>query len=222
MRPVAALLAALLTASCSWGGADDVQPDRVQLIFDGQSLVLFPPDGVPFPRFLQSILPAERYPDVDVVAVGSTTYLQRATDADRRVDELVSEDTVSVLVDVAGQSDLRGDDTPVGATAAELLAQAERYARARREAGIDLYVIATVPPDAELTAREEAERLVYNQLLPRSDEFDAVVDLAAIPETRLQRDPTWYLDGTHPTSALAALYAFQVEQVLEELGLPVR
>ncbi len=221
MRRRLSLLLVLVMACGADGPATTTptRPTASQLIFDGQSLALAPEAATSFPQLLLTRLPTEWYPEHETTAVGGTTYGQRAADAHSRLDPLVSRTLRSVLIDVAGQRELR---TYPGAFAAEdLLAGAEGYARARRDAGVDLYLIATVPPSLHFSPEAERDRVAYNELLRGSDAFDGVVDLAALPEVQDPSDEDWFSDGLHPTAALTARFAAAVEAVLEELGLPV-
>lgn len=190
-----------------------------QLIIDGQSLVLYPLGaGVSASEALAALLPATWWPNIDVVAVASTTYPQREADVATRVDALIDGSRPSVLIDVAGTSDLyqSGDNQ----TAAQTLTRATDYAADRRTAGVDVYVIATVPPSNIFSGGANTQRLAYNNLLHQSAAFDAVCDLAALPEAADPGDGTYYADGLHPTEALAAIFAAEMERTLGAVRFP--
>src|SRR5690606_17387894 len=134
-----------------------------------------------------------------------TTYAQRTTNAATRVDPFVSNAARNVLIDIAGQSDLLNS-----LTAEQLLVAAESYAADRRAAGFDRIVVTTVPSMTDAwgwDANMEEQRVAYNDLLLNSTAFDAVADIASIPELADPSDTTYFSDGLHPTPAGADLMA---------------
>lgn len=176
-----------------------------QLIFDGQSLNNTPEVGS-HPTLVLGVRAGRAFGSN--VGVSATTYAQRAPTAASRVDGLVGNSARTVLIDVAGQSDIYAD-----MSAAAILAAAVAYKDARLAAGADAYWIATVPPAAgafAFTAPEEAVRLAYNDLLRVSPEFTGVVDLAVRPELDDATDTTYFVDGLHPTAAGAAAIADEI------------
>lgn len=166
-------------------------------MFDGQSLQYASSNPVvhQIPLLLPGLSNA-------ATAIVGTTYAQRAsTIADRVYRQVVNGDP-TIMVDLAGQSDLA-----TSVSAASLLATVEAQADAVRAAGFAAYVICTVPPSTLYTAPQEAQRLLYNAALRTSAKFEAVGDLAAISELGNPADTTYYSDGLHFTVAGATLAA---------------
>lgn len=190
-----------------------------QLIFDGQSFNTVPAAPNNYPSKLLALLPAGYYDEELNAGVGSTTYADREVDVDTRVDDDISVTLPTALLDMAGQSDLWQSDGNM--TAAALLAAAQSYADDRIAAGVDLYVIATVPPSNIYSGPANTQRDAYNELLRDVPApFAAVLDIDVIPEASNPSNGTYYSDGLHPTAALAQLFAERAELVLGSLGLP--
>lgn len=164
------------------------------------------------------ILVADRLDDpigMHVVGISGTTYATRAADQQARSFVRLQGSASPVLVDIGGQSDLLG-----GLTAAQILTAMENYHNAAKTAGAIRTIACTVPTMSaapwNYTPAMETQRLALNPLILDSSVFDAVADLAAIPEAADPADTNYFLDGLHPTSALAALYA---DEIASQVGL---
>ena len=90
----------------------------------------------------------------------------------------------------------------------------ESYHDAARVAGAKATVACTVPPSTSFSGPQETQRQALNLLLLASSHFDAVADLAAVPEAEDPTDTQFYSDGLHPTSALAVLFAEEIALAL--------
>jgi len=62
----------------------------------------------------------------------------------------------------------------------------------------------------DYTTLMETQRLVLNDLILASDVWDAVADLASLPESEDPDDTDYFADGLHPTGVLAALFADEI------------
>lgn len=167
------------------------------LVFDGQSL--WYASSNPAVRQVPLLLPGLSNA---VTAIVGTTYAQRAPTYAQRVYSAVVNGNPAVLVDLAGQSDIATD-----VSAAALLATVEAQADATKANGFAAYVVCTVPPSTLYTAPQEAQRVLYNAALRESAHFDAVADIAAIPQLANPADTTYYSDGLHFTVAGVTLAA---------------
>lgn len=193
------------------------------LLFDGQSFAYTPTAGTSHYGALLGLLPKHRYTNV-FVAAAATTYAQRAATAAGRVDSSIPKDRPVILIDVAGQSDIIAAASGGGdLTGAQALAAAESYWTARRVAGVDFVIAATVPKmtAAWLDADGESQRQAYNAGLLTSAGPNAVADIAALPHAADPADTTYFADGLHPTSTLAAEFAATIETAMASLGLQV-
>lgn len=166
-------------------------------MFDGQSLQYA--SSNPVVHQVPALLPGMSNA---ATAIVGTTYAQRATTIADRVYRQVVNGDPTILVDFAGQSDLA-----TSVSAASLLATVEAQADACRAQGFAAYVICTVPPSTSYTAPQETQRVLYNAAVLASTKFDAVADVAAIPQLADPADTTYYSDGLHFTVAGATLAA---------------
>lgn len=187
------------------------------IIFDGQSFNYAPLGGArTYPLRTWDRLPSGLA--VAVVGISATSYSTRAGTVASRVDPLLKNAAVVVIVDAGGPTDLGVDSL----TAAQTLAASEAYADARRSINPNVKLIElTVTPGTTLYVEgtENAERLAYNDLLRANvhGKFDRIADIAAIPGLA---DPAGvnYSDGLHPSAAgcdlMAALIAPLILEVL--------
>lgn len=93
----------------------------------------------------------------------------------------------------------------------------ETYHQNAKLAGAAFTTTATVPPSTWFNGAQETQRQLLNSLILNSTQFDAVVDIAGIPEAANPADLTYYSDGLHPTAALASLFADETASAI--LGL---
>lgn len=150
-----------------------------------------------------------------VGAVGSTSYDERAADAAKRVDQLVGNSEVAILVDIGCQKEL----ATLGLSAAQTLSEITDYMTARRAAGWDQIVASTVPGSTFYDAAAETQRLALNDLIRASAAFDAVIDLAADPRLDDGADLTYFADGVHFTAEGADVAASIAVPTLATLGI---
>lgn len=187
-------------------------------MFDGQSFNLYPQASAsdkPFNVRLVALLAAAgRQVGMANMGISGTSYTDRDTTVVSRVDQHATRAANVVVVDFSGVKDITE-----GKTAAQILALAEAYADARRAAGANLVVTATVTPNSGFTAGQETVRVAYNALLRASDKFDAVIDIAGLANAASAADTTYYSDGIHPTNALAADIAQLAFTALEALNV---
>lgn len=176
------------------------------LIFDGQSFVHAPAGGRTIPLLVADRLDSSY--GMHVVGLPGTTYATRTTDRASRSFSRFTNSAAPVLIDISGQSDLLA-----GLTAAQVLAAMEEYHDAARAAGASRTIACTVPSMTAAwgyTGPMETQRQALNPLILASGAWDAVADLAAVPEAADPADVTYFSDGLHPTAALAALFADEV------------
>ena len=151
------------------------------------------------------------------VAVGSAAWHDLALTAVDRLFPYGGVALSTALVMNGGQSDLWD-----GESGAQVYAEEVAYAAAARAAGFDVVVAITICP-GQYSEAEEAARLEHNDLLlaDASGGFDAVVDVAALPELADPTDLTYYdALGIHWTEAGAQIAADALAPVLQaNLGL---
>lgn len=178
-------------------------------MFDGQSLNNYPLTGNS--TWMAQVM-AGRGVAWSNVSVSGFSWSALVPSASARRDPVLGHTSRCVLVLNGGTSDLLVDHD----TAAVALADMEAYADAARAAapGSLRVVACTIPPSTALSAPDEAQRLVLNPLILASDHWDAVVDLAAVPELADPADTDFYSDGTHWTAAGAAAAAGALDPVL--------
>lgn len=176
-----------------------------QLIFDGQSLNYSPMDrqGRTYPEQLLALL-GPRVGLDGVVAISGTTYAQRSDSVASRVDALLPRAHRSMVLDLAGQSDLLNK-----MSATDMYNTVTAYADARRRAGATFVVEFTVIPSTLYTPEENEQRLAFNKMLLRNQghHFAAVIDIAHRAEFADPANRTYLADGLHPTEAGAAVIA---------------
>lgn len=186
------------------------------LVFDGQSFNYAPATGIPIPSLVGALVTSRH--GQHVCGISGTTYATRATSVAARTDYLATMYENGYYIDIAGQSDLIA-----GTAAATILAAAEANATARKAAGFKKVIICTVPPISftgwGFDAGDEAIRVAYNNLVRASTVFDAVADIAVIPELANPDNLTYFSDGLHPTAAGAALIANSIDAALTRLGV---
>jgi hypothetical protein len=189
--------------------------EAAQVVFDGQSLVNFPKDG--HSTATQTGVLLAPTPAV-AVAVDGTSYAQRNETFDARLAGVLRA-TPSVLVDIGGQSDL-----VAGLPAAAVYDAMVAYHRRARAAGAVLTVASTVPaigpPWRDLHPGVEQERLALNEMLRSSVDFDAVADLAALPEASDPLDGRYFTEQIHPTAPLAQRFAELLVAAVRTAGQP--
>lgn len=152
------------------------------------------------------------------VAISGTTYAFRNTTVIDRVDRAYINATRNTILDVGGQTDLLpGAAGGLALTGAALLAISEAYADARRAAGCDYVVEFTVLKSTFYDAPQEAQRVIYNNLMKASTHFDAVVDVASRAEFSDPNNATYFYDGLHFTQAGGAIFASMAKTVLDQL-----
>lgn len=181
------------------------------ITFDGQSLNLAPFGGLPFTTRAMGTAPMAAI-GWRVPAIQSTTYDQRAVGASSRVDQFVRESRHPILVDTAGTAEI-----DAGLTAAQTLQEMKDYIGARRAAGFVYVVGLTVPAATLFDAAKTTQRLAYNALLTSGSAagfYDAVVDIASIPELADPTNTTYFSDGIHFTAVAAQLVADLVAPAL--------
>ena len=221
--PVAGSGVAELTVE-SFGSATDYVVDvfgyyivlqPVGTVFDGQSLSILGR----FPSKVMTAMDAATGLSLwsRNVAVGSAAWHDLALTAVDRLFPYGSVALSTALVMNGGQSDLWD-----GESGAQVYAEEVAYAAAARAAGFDVVVAITICP-GQYSEAEEAARLEHNDLLlaDASGGFDAVVDVAALPELADPTDLTYYdALGIHWTEAGAQIAADAVAPVLQaKLGL---
>jgi lysophospholipase L1-like esterase len=192
------------------------------LLFDGQSFAYTPTVATSHYGALIGLLPAHRY-TYGFVASAATTYAQRAATAAGRVDSSIPKDRPTVLIDLAGQSDIIAAGSGGGdLTAAQTLSAMESYWTARRTAGVDYIIACTVPhmTSAWLDADGQTQRTNLNPLILASSGPDEVADIAALAHAADASNTTYFSDGLHPTATLAAEFAAAIESALAALGFP--
>lgn len=193
------------------------------LLFDGQSFAYTPTVATSHYGALIGLLPAHRY-TFGFVASAATTYAQRAATAAGRVDSSIPKDRPTVLIDVAGQSDIIAAGSGGGdLTAAQTLTAMESYWTARRTAGVDYIIPSTVPPmtSAWLDADGQTQRTTLNPLILASSGANAVSNIAALANAADPANTTYFSDGLHPTAALALEFATTIRNAMASIGLPV-
>lgn len=157
------------------------------------------------------LLVADRLPysvGMHVVGISSTSYTTRTTDQQTRSFSRFSGCREPILIDIGGQSDLLD-----GLTAEQILTAMESYHNAAKTSGAVRTIVSTIPPMTEAwdyTTLMETQRLVLNDLILASDVWDAVADLASLPESEDPDDTDYFADGLHPTGVLAALFADEI------------
>lgn len=174
----------------------------VGLVFDGQSLVYSPATGQALAGRINDALPPHYS---FTAAISGTTYATRTADMAARSFWQFHNAQHAVLIDIGGTSDLLA-----GLTAAQVLTAMENYATAALAAGAGQVIASTVPPVSLTgwgwTSGMETQRAALNSLILASSVFDAVADIAAVPESADPDNATYYSDGLHPTAALADLW----------------
>lgn len=190
-------------------GALALRPGRseVAVIFDGQSLNLYPDVGYP-ERLMQG-----RGISYSVVAVDGRSWRALALDADDRVLSHADDANTTILVMNGGTSNIDS-----GQSAVDYYSDEVAYASAARAAGFDLVIVTTLPTSSTFEPAEERARQDANRLKLEDPEeaFDAVADLAAHPLLAKEQDGG-YIDGIHWTDAGAQAAAEVVAPVLDRL-----
>ena len=149
----------------------------------------------------------------NIPAIGGTSWTNLAPTAPTRVDVYAEVTGLTVLSMNGGQHDIAVEND----SAAKALTDFESYADARRAAGWDRVIVATVCDSTTYTAPQETVRAELNAALRISDHFDAVVDLAVVPQLMDASNATYFSDGTHFTEAGAIAAAAAYEPVLMDI-----
>ena len=204
-------------------------PAVVRVVFDGQSLCLWPPvvlttDGRgPFPNRLTHGLGVPW----ETVALGDHAWgyegsgdpLHLWTTIETRLFPQVRSGYDDTLMMLGGSADIYRDHR----TGAEVFARAVAYSQAARDAGFGTVYAATIPPFAGAlapTADDLQARLDHNALMMANADghFEAVMDVSVAPLDD-PTDTTYYeADQVHWTTAGAKAAA---EIIATVLGLPI-
>jgi hypothetical protein len=188
-----------------------IEPARSSFVFDGQSNSLSPTPDQSYAAKLMRMRWPDRMQHWALLAVGGTSFDQRAGWAPDRTDPEIARlgQPCAVLIQEGGPTDFADD-----LTAEQVLEANQRYTQGRRAAGFDVIVGATTPPLGWITTAQDAQRRAYNDLLRkywRQVGLDALVDVAALPQLQDVKDERWFSDTTHFTdeasSVVADLYA---------------
>lgn len=149
-------------------------------------------------------------------AISGTSYTDRNSTVVSRVDQFGTRYETLVICDFSGVKDISEGKTP-----AQILALAEAYADARRVAGFDYILTATVTKNTGYTAGQETTRQQYNNLLRANanNKFDAILDIDSLAHAQNPANTTYFTDGIHPSNALAAEFADLVYQHFLALDL---
>lgn len=88
-----------------------------------------------------------------------------------------------------------------------------------RTAGYDLMIGCTIPPVALWTAPQEAQRVIYNDLIIANgdDTFDAIIDFTVTPLEDNTDETYYFVDHTHWNSTGAQLAADIIGPVVDGL-----
>jgi hypothetical protein len=182
------------------------------VVCDGQSLNNYPTTVGSFPDLLATSLGSDAV--VLNQAHDGLSWTTLSTDASLRVDHYPALYVRSILLMTGGQSDLAEFDT-----GRKVYLDFVEYAAARRAAGYDAVIVATIPTSAHYTAPMESARLECNDQLRASTEFDGLADFdRAMPDTT---DPDVFEDFLH-LSAGGAIIAHDLflPKVREALAWP--
>ena len=189
------------------------------LAFEGQSLVNIPEDGS-----LAVVLPPLLDTDVEPVngAINGTTMDTRSATVASRIDQHAPRYSQSVCIFSNGQAEIQADEA-----GADIQAEEETYAAARRSAGFDYVIASTMPPiiveespgEYGITAAQELERQAYNTALRASDAYDALIDLDADPLFSTWTTDGYNVDGAHFSDEGMARYAELAAAALAEIGI---
>lgn len=139
-----------------------------------------------------------------------TTYAERDTSDEIRVDHQFANALTNTLFDDGGTYDI-----DQGASVASLKASKLAYCNQRRAGGADRIVGSTMPPTIIFDAAQEAVRVAHNAALladPKGYGYDRIIDIAGIPELQNPNDAAYYFDGTHWTDAGTTLVAQKFAQ----------
>lgn len=182
------------------------------VVFDGQSLNNYPavPDNMP--TLVLADLPG--VPGLNI-SRDTTSWTDLVGSVAWRRNPKAHIGLTTILLMNGGTSDILGGDT--GAT---LYADEVSYANSARTAGYDLIVAVTLCPNVNNTGGMETARVDHNTLLlaDASNAFDAVVDIANLPELDDPADLTYYLPSNpHWTAAGAAAAAGAIVPVVAGL-----
>jgi lysophospholipase L1-like esterase len=145
------------------------------------------------------------------VSISGTSWSTLATTAVSRADHVIKNADKTVLIMCGGTSDVLENDS-----AATILSDMESYANNRRAAGVDYIINTTITGYTSFTGPQEAVRVAANALIEASSVWDAVVDLAAVPELDDPTDVTYYSGGLHWTAAGAQVVADEIAPALDE------
>lgn len=179
------------------------------MVFDGQSLNNTPSAGVT--SYPAQTMAGRSVPWVNA-AVSGQSFTTLATTAAIRTDYLVKQADSTVLVLCGGTSDILDGDS-----AATVASDMAAYASARRSAGVDRVIATTITGNTAFTGPQESVRVAANALILADATYDAVVDLASVPELDDPADVTYYSDGLHWTTAGATAAAGAVGPVLSSV-----
>jgi hypothetical protein len=191
-----------------------LEPDRSSFVFDGQSNSLSPTPEEAYPAKLMATRWPTRAPLAVNRAVAGSSYDERIGWAPEQTDAwlVTLRQPCGVLIQEGGPADLLADES-----AYTVIDANRRYTAARRQAGFDVIIGATVPPSIFYTAAQDAQRRLYNELLRihwRDIGLDHLVDVATMPELQDPTNTYWYSDGAHFTdagsTAVAGFYARQL------------
>lgn len=177
------------------------------MLFDGQSHNLYPLNGVSCPS---QAMATRALPWVNIARTGQAWSTLAGT-ITSRVAENYRCHARAVAVLIGGSSDVDEGDS-----AAAVLADMESYAATHRALGASAIVAATIPPGALFAdGGQDAVRLAANELIRASSSWDAVADVAGIPDLADYNDSEFYGDTVHWTTAGAALAAELVGDAID-------
>lgn len=200
-------------------------PAPVRIVFDGQSMNLWPPaelsetpylDGLgPYPARLMRMAGLPGIPFANDIAIINTGWATLLTTAATRLYPQIRNRAgcTDILVMSGGQTDLPD------VTGAQAYTRAVTYADAARAAGFDIIIATTNPGfDPNLNGNMTTKTNDYNTALEADadDAFDVVVSLDAALDNFLDTD-LFEGDRVHLRSEGAVLMAESVYPVLLSL-----
>lgn len=150
-----------------------------------------------------------------VTGVSGTTYATRVTDQQGRSFSRFAGAKYPIMHDMGGPSDILAS-----MTAAQVLTAMETYHTAAKAAGAYKTIASTMTPMTaawSYTGAMETQRLALNEGIRASTVWDAVSDLASVPESADPANTTYYQDGLHPKSVLAELFADEITAAVNSI-----
>jgi hypothetical protein len=146
------------------------------------------------------------------IALNGWAWSSLAVNQVMRAASLVGGFEKTVVVMTGGTQDLQEGDTEL-----MIINDMQAYAAALRTLGVDKIIVTTITPSVNFDATEESRRQTVNDLLLVADDYDAVVDVASIPELGDHTDLTYYSDGTHLTPVGAQIMGDEISFVLNPI-----